>query len=1497
MNKKMSVKPKRSTFHKVVNVFIIAFIGLTGLIIIFLIFTQTVIFHELLRKEIVKQVNAGINGRLNIGEIEGTIFTSLTIKNAVLTMESDTVISVGRIQLKTSPLQLLLKRIYVRNFELSDAKVSLLMDSGGVLNISRLGRKKSEEDTTSSSFPLTIIIADFKLKNISFRMADYNKRDVDSSYPALNMNNLRVDSLYLALDAFASINDNDYQVRISGLSAKVNLQNFRLKDLMGNFSVTEHNFKVESLVIKSGTTDVDLSAQMDQVNIFKELNIAKLKDCPVKVDLNAGQFDFADLAHFTESTGFLKGTLKTKILVTGTFGDMNIEKLSLDYLRTQLNLTGNIKNLHSPEDLFIKAKVLNSGINEPDIAELMPVFQIPAYKKLQFKNIEIDYEGRPLEFKTVFKTDLPEGYIQAKADFDFTGDEMKYNVEMQTSKLNVEPVVNLKTLLNSNVIVHGRGTKPDKLSANINIALGSSRIKQYQIDSLRLNIGADNGRMLMRLKSFAMNALLSADGNLDISDLGNPVYAVTGDVQNLNIKRLITDTLMTPSSLNFGFNFTGRSFDFHKMESQLDFVLNESNFMNKKIEPTNFRLVYTKPASDERLIALNSDFADMNVRGNFSIDDAASIIGYEYNSFFQSIMKKVSQFNPVFLVNDSLKIKEFESWAKLAITPVPVALSDSMNIVYDLNIKDFKLLSQFTGINRIDMDGLIGGTVMNDKAGFKATNNINLKYLKLLTDDNLSYISNLGFNLDISRSNDKILFDNVVANMQFTAERVISGTDLKNISILMNLKKNILSYNLQADMDTTMEAQITGNVDMTTDKFMFAVDKFFIDYNNIKWINGSILAGVYSKDAFEVKKFTLAGNGTEINLLGGMLSNGMLKDARLEIKNLDVAALRGLSGLASNFEGKINLTAKANGYLDKPTINLRFDADSVKAYKNPFGSMWCDLAYAEKLLKTNLQFLDTSYNSLQPLFTLTGSFPVDLGFMGVKDRVLKGAPINARMKSNDFDISVVSAFVPEVSQLKGKLNADISISGMTDKLNYGGNLKLNNGSFIAKQNNLPYEMDLDVSLADETIKIENIALRNAGGTMYNGTLSGGGKINFGGMNLKDINVTISGSLALLSSSVKGGSLPVNGNLIIQSDGNWNFTYNDGSSNLDGTVLLKKTNVTIVPVQSSYGARKDDIIYHYVIDSSGIDKKQAEINQVIDSKKKYAESKKIVTAKASKFDFNTRVKIKNSDQATVTYVISPELKSQLTAKLDGELIYGSNGMAQGKFNLLKGSNLFLFKTLTATGTIYFESNIIDPRLDIEATYTANHDGATASDSGKVAVKIFLKGTLQEIEKNLAANEENIAIYIGDQNIQNGVSSPEYSIADAMSFIISGKFQSELTATEKKKVAIDVAGYGTSIASSLISGFVNSQLGDAVEDVELEKTGEQYNFGVSGKVKNIRYSIGGSTEALQDFTKANLRIEIPFNDRFSVRVERKDPVTETSTLNEKITELSLRYKFIF
>jgi uncharacterized protein involved in outer membrane biogenesis len=144
---KRKSKNKRPLARRIINYFIGAGVVLIVILLLAFGFTQTSTFRSWFKDFITEQVNSSTNGTLSIEKLDGTIFTTLILSNTVYTIEKDTLFSAESIELKVSTLRVLLKTIYLRQLEIDNAKISLLKDENGELNISKITSPSTTEGT------------------------------------------------------------------------------------------------------------------------------------------------------------------------------------------------------------------------------------------------------------------------------------------------------------------------------------------------------------------------------------------------------------------------------------------------------------------------------------------------------------------------------------------------------------------------------------------------------------------------------------------------------------------------------------------------------------------------------------------------------------------------------------------------------------------------------------------------------------------------------------------------------------------------------------------------------------------------------------------------------------------------------------------------------------------------------------------------------------------------------------------------------------------------------------------------------------------------------------------------------------------------------------------------------------------------------------------------------------------------------------------------------
>lgn len=1493
-NQKQS-KVKRSLFRKIVNVFIGIFLGLILILLILLGFTQTKTFRETLREKVISLVNEEINGKLNIEKLDGTIFTSLFLQNTSVVVDKDTLFFARNIEVKISPLQILLKKIYVRKILLEEVKIAMLQDPSGAWNFSKLVKPKPE-DTSKSSFPFFIQVNDLQLHNVQFTRQSYANYRSQKSYPMMNMDDLRINNLHFAAQAFVDVDNSDYLLILKELSFKPNLTHFSLKNFSGEFAITKNFASINNLYFLTDSSEFKLNAQIDSLNLFGNVNLSDFKNYPVTINVDAKSFNFDDLSSFIGSTEFLKGNPSMELKARGKFGNLRVEKLALDYRDTHFRIDGKVLNLNSPGNLFIQAKIYDTDFNYEDVNTLLPTLKLPEYALLHMTDVNIEFEGQPTNFKTKFYGKIENGKISFDASINVSANPMTYNIKFETNELNLAPVINMNMLLNSKGSLIGKGVSPVDINADFKFNANGSSFNGYPLDRFIINLTSANRVIELNIDGLSGNTSALVKGNLSFDKDTIPSYNLVGQLKKINLATFLKDQKYE-SNLNFYFSADGKNFDPDKLTGSFSLGVDSSRFRDNKIDYSNIQCTFKNDPSN-REILLTSDFVDFKIDGDFSLKKAIALISYESKTITNIITKKINELNPISIVSNQQSKIEID-------TTVPDIVNENLKFNYDFKFKDFELIAMLLGNDQLDISGNGKGIVKNENGNFSISNEMKLDYLVMMQGKTTIYLSDLDSDINFTRDNSSLSFDKLFGTASLTGKRFYSGTNVKSISADVAFNQSKLFFSGSANIEDMVFAEVDGMINMTPNEQLLSVNKLSVTYDGLEWSNKDTVKILFNPDFFKILQFTIQHDTSTISLSGIIERSGN--------QNLNINASRISGNLLERYllgykDNQLiatgSLNGKIEGKFENPVINILFELKDLQISSSKLGSIKGSLNYSDKKLITDFVFLDLNSNEQNSLFSLKGTLPIDLSLSSVSKRFLENEPLSIKLKSTNFDLSSLGRIIPGITDQKGILSADVDLNGSFNNPIYNGYINLTEGHFKSIYNNLDYNCSAKIHFENQEMKLDNFILSNAGGSKYSGTVYGAGGISFNGFSLKDMDLHFNGDLAVLGQQSQFVSPNFYGDLLIGSDGDWVLSKPGDRIFFKGNFLMKNTDLVYTTGQATGESQNKNFNFIFIQDSTKIDRELALFQKVLLKEKALQEQSSQETEKPLSFDYEIGISAENS--AKLVFILSQAVNQKLFVEMRGDLKYSSFGgesRAQGAFELLQGSKLEFFKTFEAVGFIRFESDVTNPYLDIVATYTSDYINPRDASGvpQDVAVKIKIKSPLSELGKSLAGNTESIGVYVGTRNIQNNVRDTRYDYADAFSFILIGKFKDDLTAQDKAQVAGQTNAIGntaTSFLGSVLTSYVNSAVGDLVNNIQINQSGEYTKFSLSGRIQNLRYSFGGTTEVFQNINKANIKVEYLFNPRFLIRLERKDPIVTSFGMDEKIiNEMALKYKFEF
>ncbi len=1481
-------KFERSLFRKILNGIIAFFAILIVIILVFFGFTQTKSFRTYLRSQIIQNVNESINGKLEIEKIDGSILTSLLLRNVTLATPIDTIFHAQKIELKTSPLHLLLRKIYIRKFEIKNAKISLVQNKDGFWNYELLTDTAAVDTVESpkiekekSEFPFGIQINKLDLKNVAFirRAKEYHVSN--KLYDHINFDDLNIDNLYLSAELKADLKKQFAHLNLINLSGYPNFKIFRLRKFSGDFSFTDKFAKVTDLNLVTDNTDVKLSAKLNGFNLFGNTALEKFNNYPLEIDLRANKFYFDDLSTFIDGTKILKGTVAVDFKAKGKFGNFDIKKLTVDYLNTHLELSGNVKNLHKPEKLFFDVNITDSKLLEDDIIKLLPEISIPEFYGLEFTGLNIMFKGEPTRFHSILSSNVGNGSIDIDAYMDLQAEEPEYDVEFSTNNLDLYSIVNTNTLLTGHGKINGKSFTPQNMENEILLQFSDSKYNGYNIDSLFFFTTANSKVFDLNIESVVNNSQVNVNGRLDLRDNKNPVYNLKGNALNLNLATFTNDSLDN-SNLNFAFSAKGKSLDIDSMNAIFIVRLDSSVYREKEIDNTNISLELVSEES-QRKIKLNSDLIDFNIEGDFSLEKSIELLTYESETITEIIKGKIGELNPAKFI---VQKKSVDTLYHIS----PIAY-ENINFDFNFEFKDLELLALFTNLEKLDIEGKGYGTVKNSAENFSVSTNFFLDYFLNKNNDNIVYFSDADIKLHFSRDNQVLAFDKLFGSLSIEGKHIYAGADLKNATIDLIFNQSKLFYSLAAEAQEEIYAEAEGELLMEAKQQKISVENLWVNYKNTDWENEETFYITIADTFVSLDNIVLVNEDASISVNGTMSQNGK-QNITIKLNRLPGRTFSRyiFEHNYQYFDADINLIAEIKGTPESPLVSFKYNMKDINYRNINFGSLIANFDYENKLLKLNTSFIDSTGNFDNPLFLMQGYIPVDLSFGEVENRFPDSTEMNIQINSDNFKLAPLENLITPIKKLSGVFLADILINGTFDKPRFSGFAKLDKCNFTVKATNLQYNLNGKFDFRDEEIAVNDIVLKNAGFSKKIGKLKGNGKIYFDGFGIDEIKITTNGSLALLSQHSKGANPVLYGDLFVETEEPLKYLFKDDKSFLTGKINIVDADIVYLSGQLGQDFSDRKIVYNFIADTSKLKRNEIEFRKALQATLKNNGEDENVSLN---FDYDLSFDIKSV--AKFKFIFSTVLNQKLTVETRGSLKFASvDGIpkTQGELKLLPGSKLEFFKPFDATGSIRFESDIADPYLDIVATYIGEVERETSTE--EVAVKLKIKSSLSKLKENLSNDPSIFSIYVGRESIANETPDPQYDASNALQFILFGQLSLDknLSASEKSKLAALGESAAYALLGSTLSSFVHSAVGDVISNIQLKKSGEVI---FSGRIQNIKYSFGGNTQYFQ-IDKADIKIEYLFNPNFLIRLEQKDPVVETAT-EEKVRELGIKYRFRF
>ncbi|MGD9976802.1 MAG: translocation/assembly module TamB domain-containing protein [Bacteroidales bacterium] len=1358
--------------------------------------------------------NTGIG--ISVGAVDFRPFNTVLLKDVFIAdLNNDTLIHAKKISLSLLHVKPSEGSFRLNRVAIDRATINLISDTAGVMNISALLNKLSQDSTQQedSTGSFTLTSNKVSISNTGFRLKHINAPAVEFG---VNFDDLYLSDLNIDARNFRIAGDT-IAITINGLNC-TDQSGFKLDNLRADLSLCSKYMNFGKLRIQAHGSNIKLDHLNMAYNGWKQFSNF-VNNVKLDAEFTNTYVKTSTLAYIIPAAKKvnLAATLDGKI--KGTVSDFSGKNVRVTMgaqtlLSTNFSVTGlpNIDQALMIIDIKELSTTRNDIMSVKDTGNVKPLLNVP--KELEVLG-KVTYKGN---FTGYINNFVAYGSINSAVgkvgiDLSFIPENnsinkvVNFSGNMGALNFDVGKLVQSDLLGKITFQAKVKGSTDEKanVKAFTDATIKSFMANKYDYSGIEISGNLTNKTYLGSIHLNDPNCKLNFLGKIDFSD-SIPVFDFSAFVPRIDLVKLNLNSTDSISQLSFLLTtkFSGSNLDNSKGEIK---VVN-SSYKNQRGE---FKLsditINADNTTESKLISLKSEFAEGEIRSKYNY---SNVFNYLRGIFYKYVPAFIDQ-KTATLANTGVEKPEYNDYL------IKFRLKKTQKIT-SIVAPDFSIAENTSvfGILNPDLQTL--------------TFKIKVPELQMGS----MYVKDLSID---GQTKDSILIANIAA-----PTIKLGTTQVNNLKISSAIKDNILNsslgwQNLQKPANYGLiEAAVNFNESGKNGhiaELNFKPSSFVVNDSTWQLSASSI---IFDTARIKIDNFLVHSQNQRLDV-NGIISANAYDSLAVKLANLNLSYLNiYLQGMGYNLSGKINGSAKINSLYANPTLFANINISNFTVNSNPVGNVVFTSAWqnSDKKMVLNLsnEYRDTvTLAARGSYFTENGNldFSVDIN----RIKLLHLAPLLAG----------------GVSDLNGNINGKLRLTGTTQKPLLNGYINLTNSRLKVDFLNTMYTLNDKLEIENSDIYIRNLKIYDA--YQRFATLNGSVKTNhFQGINL-NLNLSTE-NFQCLNTTERENDLffgTVFGTGIVLATGQ--------PENLNLNVKLKTESKTAIylPLPSGRTAEQNNFI------------------TFVNNDPNYINIEETITPEApSSTNLNLNLELQVTPDAEAQIIIDKKMGDIIKANGSGNLKMEINPAKDifrmfGNYNIEKGDYLFTLQgvinkkfRIEEGSSIAWNGDPLDANMDIKAVYRVKTSLKQllmdSSYTTRVPVDCQILLTQKLMSPNIKFNidvpnvdTETKALVEGALNTEEKVNTQFLGLLVINSFIADPN-ATGLT-TDNSNSNLGATGlYNT--ASELLSNQLSNWLSQWSNKVDV---GVNYRPGMENELSSDQWEVALSTQILNDRVSIN------------------------------------------
>lgn len=868
--------------------------------------------------------NSRYHGTLTIGSVEGLIPFRATIHDVTAVWseegyESDTLITVSKIDLALNPLDLLANRLSVQSLIVSEPIVSVKYDPDNrFITLNRLFQRKETpgEEPENVVRKISVLAPLFSIEN---GVVNVTFKDSLTSKP------LRISGIELS--SFLEISDEFQFVDVQYLLANVDVLEEPFIQLKGQLFHDSNFLEFNGFRAWNGVNTVGLNGEIVNLDVFSPNRSEQLAQATYSLSIDSTRVLLTNYSHIIPELIKFDHTLSLTSRINGTTDLLEVDRFELTYGQSGIEFVGELAQILDTDNFSYVADMRNLVVNADEIRDFIPNWD----ERLEFLD-KVSTSGR-------FSGNLKKSVVDLRLESELTyllingdiewGQNPIYDVQLQTKDFDFSQLDSdlfPTSRITSTISLDGRGFDLENMSSNLSFSMLESQIGDYFIEELELNGAYDKRSLSGNLLFTDRNSRLNGELNAIIRDEIN--WTLNGVFESVNLKEYILSDIISDTDLDFVINLEATGINPDSLTGRINLDVTRAIVASDTLGPHQFYADVFEIENNQRELRFTSTLFDLNLRG-----DLNSSLIYGMGAHWIDYLNR--QIDQEYLLKSTLS----EELDNAATNAVPLDSTDALDLSFDIQIKDASLAKKyFPTIPNLEADLRGEGAVQATKQRILLNSFFEGSLLTVgsATFGGYSMVSTMSLQYG-QMFKDFSIIDVVVRAKDFSSTRL----NMRDLNITGSI--NADSAHVSATVGTVGQADYGGNaimdVKFSDSSIRFKINELNLGNDKYLWkLFDPAIISFNQDESIHIDRFTLINNNQNLSMKG--IYSSEIDDAlNVDVTSLDLATISDLIEGRSTFAGILNGSFETRTLFSDPVISGYFDVDHLKIDQRTVGDV------------------------------------------------------------------------------------------------------------------------------------------------------------------------------------------------------------------------------------------------------------------------------------------------------------------------------------------------------------------------------------------------------------------------------------------------------------------------------------------------------------------------------------------------------------------------------